>query len=50
MIIFNELSHVVIFLTFYQTILFSILAHFGVIKGTEYWTVANVEFGLKYLI
>jgi hypothetical protein len=36
----------IIFLTFYQTFLFQILAHFGVIKATTYWTTANVEFGL----
>ena len=29
-----------------DVVLFQILAHFGVIKSTTYWTAANVEFGL----
>ena len=33
-----------------DVVLFQILAHFGVIKATTYWTTANVEFGLGYII
>jgi hypothetical protein len=31
-------------------VLFQILAHFGVIKATTYWSTANVEFGLGYVL
>jgi hypothetical protein len=33
-----------------DVVLFQILAHFGVIKATTYWTTANVEFGLGYIL
>jgi len=36
----------VIILTFYQSLVFQVLARFNVIHATEYWSSANVEFGL----
>lgn len=40
----------VIFLSFYQSICLSVLGYAGVIKATEFWTQANVEYGLNALI
>ncbi|PWN19446.1 DUF300-domain-containing protein, partial [Microstroma glucosiphilum] len=38
-----------IFLTFYQSFIFSFLQDKGVIKATEYWTATNVSDGLSAL-
>ncbi|CCG83548.1 Predicted protein [Taphrina deformans PYCC 5710] len=40
----------VIFLSFYQSMLLSALGYAGVIKATQYWTQANIEYGLNSLI
>jgi len=37
---------VIIFLTFWQGAVISVLAHFGVIHATEYWTTDNIATGL----
>ncbi|KAJ3150115.1 hypothetical protein HDU86_006739 [Geranomyces michiganensis] len=37
----------VIFLTFWQQMAISVLAHFDVIKATDYWTVGNIASGLS---
>jgi len=37
----------VIFFSFWQGILVSILAYFGVIHGTQYWTVTDVSSGVQ---
>ncbi|KAK8865604.1 hypothetical protein IAR55_000748 [Kwoniella newhampshirensis] len=39
----------IVFFTFYQTFLFSILQSHGVIKATAYWTATNVSDGLSAL-
>ncbi|KAJ3173880.1 hypothetical protein HDU87_007290 [Geranomyces variabilis] len=36
----------VIFLTFWQLMVISVLAHFNVIQATDYWTVQNISGGL----
>ncbi|TPX34656.1 hypothetical protein SmJEL517_g02724 [Synchytrium microbalum] len=37
----------VIFLTFWQQILFGVLTHYNVLKQTDYWTAANISGGLQ---
>ncbi|CAG8454989.1 11331_t:CDS:2 [Diversispora eburnea] len=42
--------HKVIFFSFWQDVLLSILAEVGVIKETKYWTSANISRGLNALL
>jgi len=37
----------VIFFSFWQGLVVSILAHYGLIQETDYWTVDNVASGIQ---
>ncbi|GFZ43421.1 hypothetical protein JCM24511_01141 [Saitozyma sp. JCM 24511] len=39
----------IVFFTFYQSFLFSVLQNYGVIKATQFWTADNVSDGLSAL-
>lgn len=40
----------IIFFSFWQGVLIAVLAHFGVITATQYWTVDNISRGLQDFI
>jgi len=40
----------VIFFTFWQSVVLGLLGHFGVIKPTEYWSVTNIATGVQAIV